>query len=189
MWGRISTTCVMSVWGNDINCSAFRKDAKCKYRSVFLQNILVYPRLSDTLEATIHHWLVAQLVYWNLHRVPRGMRQTAMVFSEPNDSHGKQYSDVIMSLIGVLNQQRLNYLLNSLFRHRPKKTSKLCITGLCEGNSPVTSEFPTKRASNAENVSIWWCYHDNTKNPWHQVHPIEYGHGSHFQTCKLIVLE
>ena len=31
------------------------------------------------------------------------------------------------------------------------KTSKLRVTGLCEGNSPVTSEFPAQRASNAEN--------------------------------------
>ena len=35
-----------------------------------------------------------------------------------------------------------------------KKTSKLRVTGLCVGNSPETGEFPTQRASNAENVSI-----------------------------------
>ena len=29
-------------------------------------------------------------------------------------------------------------LLNGLFRRRSKKTSKLRVTGLCEGNSPVT---------------------------------------------------
>ena len=33
------------------------------------------------------------------------------------------------------------------------------ITGLGEGNSPVTVEFPAQRASNAENVSIWWRHH------------------------------
>ena len=27
------------------------------------------------------------------------------------------------------------------------------------GNSPVTGEFPTQRASNAEIVSIWWRHH------------------------------
>ena len=27
------------------------------------------------------------------------------------------------------------------------------------GNSPVTGEFPTQRASNAQNVSIWWRHH------------------------------
>ena len=44
-----------------------------------------------------------------------------------------------------------------------KKTSKLRITGLCEGNSPVTGEFPAQRASNAKNVSIWWCHYVSTK--------------------------
>ena len=34
-------------------------------------------------------------------------------------------------------------------------TSKLIITGLCEGNPSVTGRFPSQRASNAENVSIW----------------------------------
>ena len=28
------------------------------------------------------------------------------------------------------------------------------------GNSPATGEFPSQRASNAENVSIWWRHHD-----------------------------
>ena len=27
-----------------------------------------------------------------------------------------------------------------------------CVTDLCQGNSPVTGEFPAQRASNAENV-------------------------------------
>ena len=40
-----------------------------------------------------------------------------------------------------------------------RKISKLRVTGLCEGNSPVTGEFPAQRASNAENVSIWWSHH------------------------------
>ena len=40
--------------------------------------------------------------------------------------------------------------------HKLKKTSKLRVTGLCEGYSPVTGEFPAQRASNAEDVSIWW---------------------------------
>ena len=40
-----------------------------------------------------------------------------------------------------------------------KKTSKLRITGICEGNPPVTGGFPSQRASNAENVSIWWRHH------------------------------
>ena len=59
----------------------------------------------------------------------------------------------------VPNHRRLDCLLNRLFRNRSKKTSNFRVTGLCEGNSPVTGEFPTKWASKAENVSIWWCHH------------------------------
>ena len=60
----------------------------------------------------------------------------------------------------VSNQQPYDCLRKRLFRHRSTKTSKLHVTGLCEGNSPVTDEFPAQRASNAENVSIWWRHHD-----------------------------
>ena len=60
---------------------------------------------------------------------------------------------------GASNHQPHDGLLNHLFRCRSKKTSKLRFTGLCVGNSPVTGEFPTQRASKAENVSIWWCHH------------------------------
>ena len=49
--------------------------------------------------------------------------------------------------------------LNRLFRHRSKKTSKLRVTGLCARNSPEAGEFPAQRASNTENVSIWWRHH------------------------------
>ena len=53
-----------------------------------------------------------------------------------------------------------SWLFTQLFiQVQIKKTSKLRVTGLCEGNSPVTGEFPTQRTSNAENVSIWWCLH------------------------------
>ena len=57
---------------------------------------------------------------------------------------------------GVSNHQPHECLLNRLFRRRSKRTSKLRVTGLCAGNSPLTGEFPAQRASNTENVSIWW---------------------------------
>ena len=42
---------------------------------------------------------------------------------------------------GVSNHQPHDCLLNCLFRHRSKKTSKLRVTGLCAVNSPGTGEF------------------------------------------------
>ena len=60
---------------------------------------------------------------------------------------------------GGSNHQPHDCLLNRLVGHGSKKTSKLRVTGLCEGNSPGNSEFLAQRVSNAENVSIWWRHH------------------------------
>ena len=57
----------------------------------------------------------------------------------------------------VSNHQPQGCLLNCLFGHRSKKTSKLRVTGLCAGNSP--GEFFAQMASDVENVSIWWRHH------------------------------
>ena len=42
---------------------------------------------------------------------------------------------------GISNHQPHHCLLNRLFRRRSQKVSKLRVTGLCAGNSPVTGEF------------------------------------------------
>ena len=61
----------------------------------------------------------------------------------------------------------LTILYSTIYsRHRSMKTSKLCVTGLCEGNSSVTGQFSAQRARNAENVSIWWRYHERVRKPW-----------------------
>ena len=60
---------------------------------------------------------------------------------------------------GVSNHQPHNCSLNLSFWRNSKKTSKLRVTGLCEGNSPVAGEIPAQRNSNAKNVSIWWRHH------------------------------
>ena len=62
---------------------------------------------------------------------------------------------------GVSNHQPHDYCLLKLFLRRiSKKTPKLRVTGLCGGNSSLTGKFPFQRASNAENVSIWWRHRD-----------------------------
>ena len=50
----------------------------------------------------------------------------------------------------VSNHQPRDCLLNRLFRHSSKKTSKSRVTGLCARNSPGTGEIPAPMASNAE---------------------------------------
>ena len=59
----------------------------------------------------------------------------------------------------VSNHQPHDCLLNRVFRRRSKKTSKLRVTGFCEGNSPGTGEFPAQMASYTESISIWWRHH------------------------------
>ena len=46
-------------------------------------------------------------------------------------------------------------------RRHQSSTPLACATSLChcEGNSVVTGEFPAQRASDMENVSIWWRHH------------------------------
>ena len=53
-------------------------------------------------------------------------------------------------MVMMSNHRCLDCLLNRLFRWRSKKTSKLHVTGLCEGNPPVAGGFPSQRASNME---------------------------------------
>ena len=57
-------------------------------------------------------------------------------------------------------------------RRRSKKTSKLRVTGLCEGNSPVTGEFPAQRTSNADKVSIWWRHHISSRINYKVIHVV-----------------
>ena len=62
----------------------------------------------------------------------------------------------------ISNHQPHDCLLNCFFGRRSKKTLKSRVTGLCEGNTPVSGEFPAQRASNVVNVSIWCRHHWDT---------------------------
>ena len=88
-------------------------------------------------------------------------RVTSLALRQSNDiASSSNYNDVIMSMMASLITSLTSVYSTVYSRYRSKKTSKLRVTGLCEGNSQVTSEFPTQRASNIENVSIWWHHHD-----------------------------
>ena len=95
---------------------------------------------------------------------------------------------------GVLNHKPHGCLLNRSFGHRSTKTSKLCVTGLCAGNSPgpvnsphkwpVTRKmFPFDDVIMLAPVSIWipsfqvWDshYNDNTV-----VRPSYFHHGNSY---------
>ena len=71
-------------------------------------------------------------------------------YRTPHDIH---YNDVIMATIAS-QITSLTIVYSTVYSGADQKTSKLRVTGLCDGNSPLTGEFPAQRASNAENVSI-----------------------------------
>ena len=76
--------------------------------------------------------------------------------------YSSHYSDVIQWAPWRFNRRRLRCFLNCWFRHRSKKTPKLHVTGLCEGNSPVTGEFPHKRPVTRKMLQLMtssWTFH------------------------------
>ena len=72
--------------------------------------------------------------------------------------HADHYNDVTMSAMASQITCVL-MICSAVCSSADKKISKRPFNGLCAGNSPVTGEFPAQRASNAENVSIWWRHH------------------------------
>ena len=113
-------------------------------------------------------WSIFIMINGNLlfssHTV--GINKPSFIWKLFFSNRSSRISDIHVSLQwphndhdGVSNHQPHGCLFSHLFRRRSKKTSNLRVTGLCAGNSPVTGEFPAQRASNAENVSIWWRHH------------------------------
>ena len=83
--------------------------------------------------------------------------------------HAMHYKNVIMNAMAS-QITSLTIVYSTVYsRRRSKKISKLRVTGICAGNSPVTGEFPAQRASNAGNVSIWWRHHGVPSNQMIQI--------------------
>ena len=109
----------------------------CQHCSCWWPGTLRYKIICGHRDNQFGFWVTKRIVYWN---------NTLQWRHNERD--------------GVSNHQPPGCLLNGLFRRRSKKTSKLRVAGLCVGNSPVTGELTAQIASNAENVSIWWRYHE-----------------------------
>ena len=122
------------------------------------QTILTFPNQSElksTRKLSSNEWLK----FANVRRYGwKDMGETDQSEHEINHDN-----DVILSAM-TSQITSLTIVYSTVYsRRRSKKTSKLRATGPCEGNSPVTGEFPAQRASNAENVSSWWRHHDNAR--------------------------
>ena len=124
-----------------------------QYRDVIMSTMASLPNHLFTCRSK--HQSSASLAFVRKFTGDRGIPRT-------NDQwHGNCKHD------GVSNHQPHLCLPNHLFRCRSKKTSKLRVTGLCVGNSPVTGEFPSQ-------MTIWWRHQ---LFPTHDVIVIEKGLG------------
>ena len=90
------------------------------------------------------------------HHMASGITKPQWVKDYQPDCRTVHYSDVI---INAMASQIISLTIVYSTRHRSRKTPKLRVTDLCARNSPETGEFSAQRASNAENVSIWWRHH------------------------------
>ena len=95
-------------------------------------------------------------VLCHLHET--GPQGWGRVYSRLAGSLWRHYSDVIMSAVAPqITSFRIVY--SPFLQAQIKRNIKAPRHWPCEGNSPVTGEFPAQRASNAENISIWWRPH------------------------------
>ena len=109
--------------------------------------------------AVVYHYTTVNFLEspHNKHPESRPLGKVCIVFCDYNCDLSLQWRHNWHN--GVSNHQPHDCLRCRLFSRRSYETSKLRVTGLCEGNSPMTGEFPAQRASNAEEVSIWWRHH------------------------------
>ena len=124
-----------------------------KYMNVDKKSLKFVPRTNDQWRGKCSHLMTSSCVRstpWK--KLKWNFNPNSNIFTENNAfplrwRHNGRDS--------VSNHQPHHCLLNRYML----KTSKLRVTGLCVGNSPVTGEFPAQMASNAEIVSIWWRHH------------------------------
>ena len=98
-------------------------------------------------------------VYINLQQIQTAETTLSYIAADAKQKTVFHYSDVIMGTMAS-RTTNLTIVYSTVYSGADqKKTSKLRVSGLCERNSSVTGEFPAQRASNVENVSIWWRHH------------------------------
>ena len=130
------------------------------YLSTYMQN--VFPQLIRVIHLTIS-FRVARLwaITW-AHEWPI-TSEIALKDMDKINRYFVHNSDVIMSTMASQITGVSIVYSNVCSGADQTKTSKLWVTGLCGGNSPVSGEFPAQGASNAENVPIWWRHHGHSK--------------------------
>ena len=108
-----------------------------------ISQLLIHAIISQTWQiffmyAPICYWVVFLVIFMGNHY------RCKILVLEYLVKFATHYNDAIMGAIASqITSLTIVYSI-VFFRRRSKKTSKLRVTGLCEGNSPGTGEFPHK---------------------------------------------
>ena len=65
-------------------------------------------------------------------------------------------NDVTFMAVKVFQIIGNSTVCSKVYSSKQQKHQNFALLALCEGNPPVTGEFPQQMASNAESVSMWW---------------------------------
>ena len=82
---------------------------------------------------------------------------------DAGEKHQYHYRDVMMDTMAS-QITSLTIVFSTVYAGADQKNIKTPRHWPCEGKWPVTGELPAQRATNAENVSIWWRHHDVIEN-------------------------
>ena len=149
-------------------CSQNRKDFKYIHHLIFVRNYrkcsMALQKWNGNVIPTKSSPLAAPEVAKMTPPVHQVMKNSSKWHQRFNESLRRticHYSDVIMSaMASQITGVSIVYLTVSSGADQRKHQISASLHGLCAGNSPVTGGFPSQRASNAENISIWWRHHD-----------------------------
>ena len=144
MWCLFWVKCLIDYmlprWAAEVGSGAARCAPLCTLDMVLTSLHLRYAKCTSPGAVGGAHLLAPPgLNFWGVH----------YIFDQVQQVLGGALQWRHNGLDGVSKYQHHDCLLSRLFRRRSKKTPMLHVTGLCVGNSPGTSEFPTQMASSA----------------------------------------
>ena len=149
----------------------YLKRCTCIWFESRLNKIFVFAFIFETKFLYLYLYLIKRIwpqPWWENRMIALGDREKSCRICVPLTVTRSQQNAPLQwrhnGCDGVSNHQPRHCLLDRFFRHRSNKTLKISVTGLCEGNSPVTAELPVQKSSNAENVCIWWRHHAQAWN-------------------------
>ena len=131
----------------------------CEWISYFIPQLII--NYLSTLGLKLVH-VSTWSSFWQLWQIAKSRETPSSVWTSACTVITKSGSQTLHwrhnGRNGVPNHRRVDCLLNRMFRHRSKKTSKLCVTGLCEGNDRWPVKYPTQWANIMENDDVIMIY-------------------------------